>query len=89
MSRVMSSGIEYPASSACLGYMLVAVKPGSVFISEMYVSSVVTRKSIRASPEASTARYAASDSSFRRAARSPSTAARGMTSARPGTYFAS
>ena len=56
MSRAISSAKGRPASSACFGYMLVAVKPGSVFISDRYVSSGVTRKSIRASPAASTAR---------------------------------
>ena len=52
----MSSSKRRPASSACLGYMLVAVKPGRVFISLMYASSGVTRKSTLARPAQSTAR---------------------------------
>ena len=56
MSRAMRASNGRPAISACLGYMLVAVKPGSVFISLMKASSGVTRKSIRARPAPSTAR---------------------------------
>ena len=56
MTRAMRSANGSPASSACFGYMLVAVKPGSVFISLMYASSAVTRKSTRARPAQSTAR---------------------------------
>ena len=56
MSRAMSSANPIPASSACWGYMLVAVKPGRVFISEMYGSPGCTRKSTRARPAPSTAR---------------------------------
>jgi hypothetical protein len=89
MRRVMSTSNGMPAISACLGYMLVAVKPGIVFISLRKTSSPATRKSMRAMPAASTARYEASASSLRRAASSGSTSARGTTAAKPSTYLAS
>jgi hypothetical protein len=52
-----SLGYGMPDASQSFGYMLIDVKPGIVFTSQIYISnrSRVTRKSTRAMPEQSIA----------------------------------